>query len=456
MHPCALQPIIRAFLSLTCQAIPMSVPSTPHPLFETYARFGELNFSSLKQELPAVTHYLMAFPAEIQAIEGYRAVRSFLKSYAGNESTFNSYRTHVERLLLWTLIKAGVPLLEMRRTHAEAFLEFCLAPDPAWIGPVVKSRFVRLGARKKLATDTFVLNEGWKPFSQSASKEERKRATEENRPLLQEHYKPAQGSIAQIFAVCGSFFQHAIDEGFCEHNPFRAVKQKSKYKQRTTGDQDTRILTSLQWDFVLETAEQMAAQDDKYERTLFIVATIFAMYLRVSDLVGRENWTPSMGDLRQDGAGNWWYHVVGKGNKAGKISVRDDYIENYLKRWRVHQGLSPLPGFRETTPLIATQRGRAGLSDRHIRVLLQEVFDRALERMQAEGWSDEDVARLRAASLHWLRHTSATFDAPHRDMKDLQVDLRHNSLSTTQNVYYNSEDEKRAYSIKRLPMKERG
>jgi integrase len=57
--------------------------------------------------------------------------------------------------------------------------------------------------------------------------------------------------------------------------------------------------------------------------------------------------------------------------------------------------------------------------------------------------------------LHWLRHTSATFDAPHRDMKDLQVDLRHNSLSTTQNVYYNSEDEKRAYSAKRLPMKER-
>ncbi|RAU48036.1 MULTISPECIES: integrase [unclassified Pseudomonas] len=433
----------------------MPAPSHPHPLFETYARFGELNFSSLKAELPAITDYLAAFPPDQQAVEGYRAVRSFLKSYAGNESTFNAYRTHVERLLLWTMIKARIPLLELRRTHAEDFLEFCLAPDPAWVGPVVKSRFNRIGARKKTATDTYVLNPQWRPFSQSASKEERKRAKEENRALIQEHYKPAQGSIAQIFAVCGSFFQHAIDEGFCEHNPFRAVKQKSKYKQRTTGDQDTRILTSLQWDFVLETAEQMAAQDPVHERTLFIVATIFAMYLRVSDLVGRDNWTPTMGDLRQDGAGNWWYHVVGKGNKAGKISVRDDYVEHYLKRWRVHQGLSPLPGFREATPLIATHRGRAGLSDRHIRVLLQAVFDRALERMLAEGWSDEDVSRLRAASLHWLRHTSATFDAPHRDMKDLQVDLRHNSLSTTQNVYYNSEDEKRAYSIKRLPMKER-
>ncbi|MDC3735219.1 site-specific integrase [Pseudomonas syringae pv. syringae] len=433
----------------------MPAPTTLHPLFETYARFGDLNFSSLKHELPCINEYLSAFPPEIQAVEGYRAVRSFLKSYAGNESTFNSYRTHVERLLLWTLIKSKVPLLEMRRTNAEEFLEFCLAPDPSWVKPVVKSRFIRVGTRRKLATDTYTLNPDWSPFSQSVSKEERKRAKEENRPILKENYKPAQGSIAQIFAVCGSFFQHAIDEGFCEHNPFRAVKQKSKYKQRTTGEHESRILTSLQWDFVLETAEQLATQNPKYERTLFIVATIFAMYLRVSDLVGRENWTPSMGDLRKDGAGNWWYHVVGKGNKAGKISVRDDYVENYLKRWRVHQGLSPLPGFRETTPLIATQRGRAGLSDRHVRLLLQEVFDRALERMQAENWADEDVSRLRAASLHWLRHTSATFDAPYRDMKDLQVDLRHNSLSTTQNIYYNSEDEKRAYSIKRLPMKER-
>lgn len=142
----------------------------------------------------------------------------------------------------------------MRRTHAEEFLEFCLGPDPGWVKPVVKSRFVRVGSRKKLASDTYSLNSDWSPFSQSVSKENRKRAKEENRPLLQEHYKPAQGSIAQIFAVCGSFFQRAIDEGFCEHNPFRAVKQKSMYKQRTTGEHESRILTSLQWDFVLETA----------------------------------------------------------------------------------------------------------------------------------------------------------------------------------------------------------
>ncbi|ERU30862.1 hypothetical protein Q092_06189 [Pseudomonas aeruginosa CF77] len=100
-----------------------------------------------------------------------------------------------------------------------------------------------------------------------------------------------------------------------------------------------------------------------------------------------------------------------------------------------------------------TPKGRAGLSDRHVRLLLQEVFDRSLERMANEGWSDDQIDKLRSASLHWLRHTAATFDAPYRDMKDLQADLRHNSLHTTQNTYYNSLDEQRAHSVKGLKIK---
>jgi integrase len=122
-------------------------------------------------------------------------------------------------------------------------------------------------------------------------------------------------------------------------------------------------------------------------------------------------------------------------------------------RYRRHLQLSPLPSAHENTPLIGTLKGRAGLSDRHVRLLLQAVFDRALARMAEEGWSEDEIDQLRSASLHWLRHTAATFDAPHRDMKDLQADLRHNSLSTTQNVYYNTLDDQRAHSVKGLKIK---
>ncbi len=425
----------------------------PQPLFETFDRFHDLNFLHLSGELPVVRDFLQDFPEASQAVEGYRAVRSFLKSYAGNEATFSSYRTHVERLLLWSLLVARKPLLDLRRRDAEAFMEFCLNPPADWIGPVVKSRFLRAGGRKKLESDTYTLNSEWRPFSTTIAKRERKIAAESVTALPSRTYRMSQGSVAQVFAVCGSFFQHAIDEGLTEVNPFRAVKQKSIYKQRNTLDVASRSLTQLQWSYVIETAEIMATEDPVHERTLFIVATLFAMYLRVSDLVGRDNWTPTMGDIRRDSTGNWWFHVVGKGNKAAKISIRDDYIQTYLVRYRQHLQLPPLPSAHEKTPLISTLKGRAGLSDRHIRLLLQDVFDRSLARMAEEGWSDDEIDQLRSASLHWLRHTSATFDAPHRDMKDLQADLRHNSLSTTQNTYYNSLDEQRAHSVKGLKLK---
>ncbi|MNJ31302.1 site-specific tyrosine recombinase XerC [compost metagenome] len=429
------------------------MPPHPQPLFDTFEHFHRLNFLKLQNERPAVLAYLNCFDKSSNAIDSYLVVRSFLKSYAGNQATFNSFRTHVERLLLWSLIVIRKPLLELRRSDAELFMEFCLKPPPDWVGPVVKSRFIRRGGRKRLESDEYVVNPEWRPFSSTVAKRERKLSEETLTVLPPRPYQMAQGSVAQVFAVCGSFFQHAMDEGMTEANPFRAIKQKSIYKQRNTLDVAARSLTELQWSFVIETAEQMANEDSTHERTLFIVATIFSMYLRVSDLVGRDNWQPTMGDLRRDTTGNWWFHVIGKGNKAAKIGVRDDYIDNYLTRYRRHRQLSPLPSPQESIPLIATIKGRGGLSDRHIRKLLQTVFDQALTRMQKEGWTEDEVDHLRSVSLHWLRHTAATFDAPCRDMKDLQADLRHNSLSTTQNTYYNSIDEQRALSVKGLKIK---
>jgi hypothetical protein len=95
------------------------------------------------------------------------------------------------------------------------------------------------------------------------------------------------------------------------------------------------------------------------------------------------------------------------------------------------------------------------LSEGHIRTLVQEVFDFALERMRADGFPDDDIKNLRSASLHWLRHTSATADAKVRDHKDLQADLRHQSLATTVDTYYNSRDEERHRSNKYLVIEDR-
>ena len=168
------------------------MPSVPQPLFESYRRFVELNFHQLSQELPAVVGYLENIPAATNAREGYLAVRGFLKSYAGNEATFNSYRTHVERLLLWSLLVAKKPLLELRRSDAEQFMEFCLRPPEAWIGPVVKSRFLASPGAHGTEGKTFHVNPAWRPLSQTAPK--RQKHLSEPAPLG--HYKMAQGSVA--------------------------------------------------------------------------------------------------------------------------------------------------------------------------------------------------------------------------------------------------------------------
>ncbi|MDP9524067.1 tyrosine-type recombinase/integrase [Pseudomonas putida] len=409
---------------------------TPVPLFGTYRWFVSVSDDLDDSTVVAVQKYLAGFDSRLCALDGYEAVRDFLESYASNEATFNSYRTHAERLLLWSLLIRERPLLDLRRSDAEEFLNFCMSPPSGWIGKIVRNRYLS-------KNDSIAPNPDWRPFATSR---------EAN------FYKLTAGSIAQIFSVCSSLYEYAIDEGVCTVvNPFRAIKQKSKFKNRSVQELTTRSLTPLQWEYVLEAAESMAnSEPERHERSLYIAATMFSMYLRVSDLCGRDNWQPSMGDFRQDHEGNWWFHVIGKGNKAGKIAVREEYVELYLKRYRLHLGLSPLPSHNESTPLLLAFNGKAGLSTRMVRFIMREVFDFAIDRMVSEGRHEEEIQNLGVATTHWLRHTAATFDAPFRDPKDLQADLRHSSLATTQNIYYSSHDNQRAYSIQKLSMKDRG
>jgi hypothetical protein len=430
----------------------ISMSKSPQPLFESLVRFDELNFQTLglSGELPVVRDFLEGFPAVCRAIEGYVVVRSFLRVHSGNEATFVSYRTHVERLLLWSLLVAHKPLLDLQSYDAKDYVEFCLNPAPDWVGPVVKSRFLRVGGREKQATDTYILNSKWRPFNSTRPKRDRSGAAQVTTPLPCPPYLKSQATIAHSIAVCGSFFRYAISEGLTEIDPFIAVKDNPGYKQHQITNVAARALSKVQWLYVIETAEAMASEDAKHERTLFLVATLFALYLKVSDLAGHGPRLSTMGDIRCDAAGNWWFYLQNWGGRNERISLRDEYVQDYLARYRRHLQLPPLPLVDEKTPLISTLKGRAGLSDGHIRLLLQEVFDRALARMQQEGWSDHEIDQLRSASLQWLRYTSAIFDAPHREPADLQADLRLQPLTP----YSACSDQRRALSIKGLRLKE--
>jgi len=182
---------------------------------------------------------------------------------------------------------------------------------------------------------------------------------------------------------------------------------------------------------VIETTELMAKENPaEHERTLFMMNCLFGMYLRISELAASERWTPQMYDFQQDHDGLWWFTTVGKGNKERMISVSDDILAG-LKRYRLFLGFSALPSAADSAPLFSRQRGRGAISStRHIRSIVQLCFDRAIERLQKDGFNDE-ASQLTAATVHWLRHTGISEDVKYRPREHVRDDAGHSSSAIT-------------------------
>ncbi len=198
----------------------------------------------------------------------------------------------------------------------------------------------------------------------------------------------------------------------------------------------------------VETAGIMAHKNpSKHERTLFILSALYLMYLRISELTATPRWEPQMGHFYQDSQENWWFKTVGKGNKERDITVSETMLKA-LARYRHHRGLSPaLPSAGDTTPLIQKVIGQGGIgSTRQIRVLVQACFDKAVERMREEGFTEEANA-LSEATVHWLRHTGISDDLNKRGRPIVHVrdDAGHTTSATT-DLYNDAELEARHLS----------
>lgn len=346
----------------------------------------------------------------------------FLYSYNGSSATFNAYRREIERLLQWAWRIEQMSIMTLKREHIEAFVRFCVNPPIAWIGVKNVARFVtKDGIRKP--------NKEWRPFAATVSKNDFRNGSVADA----KQYTASQAAIKATFTALSSFYHYLLQENLVESNPVALIRQKSKFVRKDQQQAPVRRISNLQWDYVVETAEVMADEEAPalHERTLFIMNCLFAMYLRISELVADERSTPVMGDFRKDLDGHWWFHVTGKGNKSRKITVCDAMLDA-LKRYRKSRGLSPpLPIADDQTPLIPKTLGKGPVtSTRHIRRIVQDCFDRAYERMKAEG-QEEDAAELKAATVHWLRHTGISEDVKFRPREHVRDDAGHASMATT-------------------------
>ncbi|MDH5377592.1 MAG: site-specific integrase [Gammaproteobacteria bacterium] len=412
------------------------MPLKPTPLFDNLEQQGN-PFKVSRFELPA---WIPNTP--LGALQDYEYAWKYLWSYNGSTATFNAYRREVERVIQWSWFVAQRTVASLKREDIEEYVRFCMSPPKEWVGLKQESRFLTKNG-------TRVVNERWRPFVVSISKEKFRLGHE----VGYKDYSPSQASIQSTFSILSSFFGYLIQEELIESNPVALIRQKSKFVKKNQQQAPVRRISNLQWEYVIETIEQAANENPvEYERSLFIMNCLFAMYLRISELVADERSEPKMGDFRRDNDGNWWFHVTGKGNKDRIVTVSDEMLKS-LKRYRKHLGLSSLPSLDDKTPLVSKISGKGPLtSTRQIRILVQSCFDRAYERMRRDGL-EEDAGELKSATVHWLRHTGISEDVKIRPREHVRDDAGHASMQTTDR-YIESDLRERHASGKKKKLKD--
>jgi site-specific recombinase XerD len=345
----------------------------------------------------------------------FQTAQNYLLSYRHNKATFNAYRREMERFLQWAWHIHHQSVFNFKRINIEAYLEFCQNPPLAWIGTKKVARFIQ-------KDDYRIPNPQWHPFVATLSKAACRKGQQPN----PNHHLLSRKSLREVFTVLSSFYQFLIREGHAVIDPTKQIRQKSYYFQKQQYQAKIRRLSDLQWDYVLETAQLMAAQSTLHERTLFIITALYGLYLRISELTASSRWTPTMGDFQRDHDGLWWFITVGKGNKKRDITVSDDLLAA-LKRYRTSLGLAPLPSPHESTPLISKQRGKGPIrSTSQIRMIVQQCFDRTIARLRQDRLPEEADALLEA-TVHWLRHTGISDDVKYRPREHVRDDAGHSS-----------------------------
>jgi len=402
----------------------------PIPLFPTYNELRDFHLSAY----PEVETFLNEGPSWRNTHWEWGA--DFLKYIGRNKSehTYARFRSDVERFLLWSFLYKNKPIDDYKKNDILEFADFAWKPPVNWIGVKNVDRFLMIGG-------TFKCNQEWHPFRYQVAKNSGSEVIDKRR------YRPSQATLSATFAGMMSFYNYLIHEEICIGNPAQFAKKDCKYFIKDAQVKEVRRLTEEQWEYVLTTAIDLADQSPTYERNLFIVASLKTLFLRISELSERKTWSPEMRHFWKDEDGNWWLKIYGKGRKLRDVTVPLEFLP-YLTRYRQARGEPPLPSNADDSPLVEKIRGQGGMTSRHLTRLVQDVFDRAHEKMINEK-GESAAQKLKEASTHWLRHTGASLEVERgRPLKDVSEDLGHASMATTDTIYVQSENKKRAHSGK--------
>lgn len=356
---------------------------------------------------------------QISADTDRDALLAWLARHADSPSTLANSRKEVERLLLWCLAELGKPLSSL--THEDLLLygRFLANPQPT-------DRWVMADGRKLPRS-----HPGWRPFAGSLS----------------------EVSQRQAMVTINSLLSWLVQAGYLAGNPLSLSRQR----RTRVAPRVIRFLEEDLWAEVRQTIATMPRETTReqatYARVRWLFSLLYLCGLRISEIVGN-----SMGDFfaraDKNGEERWWLHARGKGGKERLVPATAELMVE-LAMYRKALGLGAVPSQGDATPLVLPVWWRAAdaserpepLTRAALHAVVKDVFVMTAERLKPLGPDYAGkVARLEAASSHWLRHTMGSRLANTIDLRHVRDTLGHASISTT-SIYLHAEDDVRHAAI---------
>ncbi len=354
---------------------------------------------------------------QIHAKNDYEALQCWLNEYRLKPATFRTYQKESERFLLWAVVQKKKPLSSLDRDDLESYLQFLDDPQPREIWCSKKTgRGCRRGDPE------------WRPFTGALS----------------------QSAKSTAISSIDSLFTYLVEARYLAFNPLSLMRKRHAKTQPMQASELTpheRMLTLDEWDAMLDTLEIFpeSTTREKFEkvRLTFLVKILFFLGLRINELA-----THTWNAFRQV-ENDWWFYVVGKGNKVGRIPVNDELLRAVIS-YRAYLKKSPYPSIDETTPLIATFKTGKPITARQINKLLKKL---AIETTKKFINKPEKVKKLEKFSAHWLRHLSASMqDRAGVSFKHIRANHRHENDETTRR-YVHAIDKERHQDMQKLVLR---
>ncbi|MET4696879.1 tyrosine-type recombinase/integrase [Endozoicomonas lisbonensis] len=357
-------------------------------------------------------HHDAPSPALIDARTDQQAVQAFLdqQTTSGSARFAPTTRSNYEkefRRLLWYTASLNKSFSQLNLEDARGFVAMLNHPPLSMVG---------LSKRPYGAPD-------WKPFVV-------KKNWAEGDPVL----SPA--SIHLSITTIKGLFNWLQSVGYVSLNPF--VMMKTSHQERRLDDFKRKSRALLIQD--IRHIFQTLAQDEqrhqgneqgtrKVQREKWLFHAYLYSGLRLSELI--RNNTSSLQSMTIANKALWKMNVIGKGGKPAELPVPKPFMEA-LYQYRVSLGKPPAPSPLVPEPFFFSLSGKKPLTSR---ASLHDIFKGMMERvaltLETQG-KLTDAARIRASSVHWLRHSFVTIGVElTNDVAAMSELARHSDIKTT-------------------------